>query len=475
MLIWFVILYLLISIGLGLFAASKVHSARDYVVAGRSLPLYIVTATVFATWFGSETVLGTSATFLQDGLKGIVADPFGASVCLVLVGLFFARKLYRMNLLTIGDYYRQRYGRTVELLTSLAIVASYLGWVSAQITALGLVFSLLSQGSISTHDGMLIGSAIVLVYTLFGGMWSVALTDFFQMSIIMLGMLYIAWVVSNDAGGVMHVVNHARAAGKFEFWPALTLPDVLAFIAAWVTMMFGSIPQQDVFQRVMSAKNETTAVRGAVLGGGLYFLFAFIPIFLAYSATLIDPDLVNRLMATDSQHILPDLILNHTPLFAQIMFFGALLSAIMSTASGTLLAPSVTFTENILKPFIGHLSDRHLLLAMRLVVVTFSIIVTSYALHANASIFLMVENAYKVTLVAAFIPLVFGLYWQRANTQGALFAIIAGTSSWILLEIFNPDGTWPPQLFGLLMSLAGMIAGSLLPDFITRSRRRHAS
>ena len=149
MLIWFVMLYLLISIGIGLYAATRVHSAKDYAVAGRSLPLYIVTATVFATWFGSETVLGTSATFLQDGLKGIVADPFGASLCLVLVGVFFARKLYRMNLLTIGDYYRQRYGRTVELLTSIAIVISYLGWVSAQITALGLVFSLLTHGAVS--------------------------------------------------------------------------------------------------------------------------------------------------------------------------------------------------------------------------------------------------------------------------------------------------------------------------------------
>ena len=179
MLIWFVLLSLLVSISIGLYAATKVHSAKDYVVAGRSLPLYIVTATVFATWFGSETILGTSASFLQDGLKGIVADPFGASMCLVLVGLFFARKLYRMNLLTIGDYYRQRYGRTVELLTSLAIVASYLGWVAAQITALGLVFSLLTHGSISTHDGMILGAGIVLVYTLFGGLWSVALTDFF--------------------------------------------------------------------------------------------------------------------------------------------------------------------------------------------------------------------------------------------------------------------------------------------------------
>ncbi|GBL45351.1 sodium-solute symporter, putative [Sulfuriferula multivorans] len=462
MLIWFVMLYLLISIGIGLYAATRVHSAKDYAVAGRSLPLYIVTATVFATWFGSETVLGTSATFLQDGLRGIVADPFGASMCLVLVGLFFARKLYRMNLLTIGDYYRQRYGRTVELLTSLAIVASYLGWVSAQITALGLVFSLLSHGSISAHDGMIIGAGIVLVYTLFGGMWSVALTDFFQMIIIVVGMLYIGWVVSGYAGGAGNVVSHAQEAGKFQFWPRLETRDILAFVAAWVTMMFGSIPQQDVFQRVMSAKSENIAVTGAVLGGSLYFLFAFIPIFLAYSALLIDPASVNALLGTDPQHILPDLILNHTPVFAQVMFFGALLSAIMSTASGTLLAPSVTFTENIIKPFIDHLSDRHLLWAMRAVVVGFACIVTLFALNSNASIYKMVENAYKVTLVAAFVPLVFGLYWKRANTQGALFAIALGVSSWLLLEIFHPDGLWPPQLLGLLMSLAGMLAGSLI-------------
>ena len=460
MLLWFVITYWIISIGIGLWAGTLVKNSKDYAVAGRALPFYIVTATVFATWFGSETVLGIPASFLKDGLAGVIADPFGSSMCLILVGLFFARPLYRMNLLTIGDFYRKRFNRTVEVLTTLCIVISYLGWVAAQITALGLVFSLLTHGAVSAHAGMVIGAAIVLAYTLFGGMWSVALTDFFQMIIIVAGMLYIGWVISNQVGGVATVVNHAQAAGKFQFWPALQSRDVLAFIAAWVTMMFGSIPQQDVFQRVMSAKNETTAVTGAVLGGTLYFAFAFIPIFLAYSATLIDPASVKALIATDPQHILPDLILNHTPVFAQVMFFGALLSAIMSTASGTLLAPSVTFTENILKPFIGHLSDRHLLLAMRAVVVVFTGIVTLYALNANASIYHMVENAYKVTLVAAFVPLLFGLYWKRASTQGALFAIVLGVSSWLLLEIFLPDGLWPPQLFGLLMSLVGMLVGS---------------
>src|SRR6476620_9380736 len=161
----FVILYLAVSIAIGLFAARRVKTSGDYTNAGRSLPLYVVIATVFATWFGSETVLGIPAKFVKDGLGGVVEDPFGASMCLILVGLFFARKLYRMNLMTIGDYYRLRYNRTVEVMVSICIVISYLGWVSAQITALGLVFNVLSQGSISVSMGMVLGASIVLVYT----------------------------------------------------------------------------------------------------------------------------------------------------------------------------------------------------------------------------------------------------------------------------------------------------------------------
>jgi SSS family solute:Na+ symporter len=471
MLIWFVVLYLMISIAIGLYAATRVHNVRDYVVAGRHLPLYVVTATVFATWFGSETVLGISAKFVKDGLSGIVEDPFGASMCLIFVGIFFAAKLYRLNLITIGDYYRKRYGRTVEVITSIAIIISYLGWVAAQIVALGLVFSFVTQGVISHNEGMIIGAAIVLAYTLIGGMWSVAMTDAFQMTIIIVALLYLAWLVSGMAGGTAVVINHAMQEDKFAFWPKLETRDVLAFIGAALTMMLGSIPQQDVFQRVMSAKDEKTAVRGAIFGGSLYFVFAFVPLFLAYSASMIDPAMVSSLIDKDAQLILPTLILNHTPVFAQVMFFGALLSAIMSTASGTLLAPSVTFTENILKEIIGHQSDRHFLWTMRAVVVCFTVAVTLFALTSNASIYEMVGNAYKVTLVAAFIPLVCGLYWKRANNQGALLSIIAGISTWLLLEVFNSDGLWPPQLAGLLMSALGMLAGSLLPD-MTRSHKR---
>src|SRR5690348_15982411 len=221
----------------------RVHNTKDFAIAGRHLPFYMVTATVFATWFGSETVLGIPATFLKEGLYGVVADPFGSSMCPILVGLFFAAPLYRKNLLTIGDFYKQRFGRAVEVLTTLAIVISYLGWVGAQITALGLVFNVVSDVSLSKEAGMWIGSITILIYTIFGGMWAVAITDFLQMIIIVLGMLYIGGEISGQVGGVSAVVQHASAAGKFSFWPTPDLKEIIAFAAAWITMMFGSIPQ----------------------------------------------------------------------------------------------------------------------------------------------------------------------------------------------------------------------------------------
>ena len=201
MLVGFIVLYLLASIAIGLYAARRVKNTVDYALAGRSLPLVVVVATTFATWFGSESVLGAPGQFLREGegLGGVIEDPFGAGMCLVLVGLFFARKLYGMNIITIGDYYRRRYGRTMEVLCSTIIIISYLGWVGAQVTALGLVFNLLSHGAISMPWGMAIGTAVVLVYTLYGGMWSVAWTDFVQMIVIVSGLLAIAWYVSTMA------------------------------------------------------------------------------------------------------------------------------------------------------------------------------------------------------------------------------------------------------------------------------------
>ena len=472
-LIAFVALYLIASVAIGLYAATRVKNTADYAVAGRSLPLVMIVTTTFATWFGAETVLGIPSKVVEGGLQKTVEDPFGASFCLILVGMFFARRLYNMNLLTIGDFYRQRYGRGVEIFSAAVILISYLGWVAAQITALGLVFHLLSGGAISGVQGMVLGTAIVFVYTVFGGMWSVALTDFLQMIIIVVGLSLIAWFAADLAGGADKVVGYAAGREMFRFLPEPTLHDWLFWLGSAITIMIGSIPQQDVFQRVMSAKNADIAVKGPIIGGLSYLGFAFVPMFIGVAAFVVMPEAAAALAADDTQKILPTLVMERMPVWLQVMFFGALLSAIMSTASATLLAPSTTFVENILKNF-RPLSDRRELRAMRITVAVFTVCVLGYAIVMEGTpIYELVAMAYQFPVVGAFWPLVCGLYWKRSTTLGAIWSIVLGMSSWAILAATPLGEVIPSVLGGFIVAGIGMVAGSLLPTAGNRAHREH--
>jgi SSS family transporter len=463
--------YLLATIALGLWAARRVKTTADYAIAGRHLPLVMIVTTTFATWFGAETVLGIPAKFVDGGLHAVIEDPFGAGSCLILVGLFFAAKLYRLTLLTISDYFRERYGRGVEATCSVIIILSYLGWVSAQVTALGLVFNLLSDGAIPMPLGMIIGTLSILAYALFGGMWSVAVTDFVQMIVLVVGLSVIAFVASDMAGGAGKVVELAASRDMFRLLPEPTFTDIAFFIGAAITMMFGSIPQQDVFQRVMSANSMKAATRGPVIGGLCYIAFAFVPMFIVVSALIIMPDEATTLIKDDPQKVIPTLVLGHMPFLMQVLFFGALLSALKSTASATLLAPSVTFVENVWRQWYPRISDQTELKTMRVTVLLFSMCVCAYAIALQGTpIYEMVSAAYQVTLVGAFVPLAAGLYWHRATTQGAVFSIVLGLGSWALFQVTPAGEAFPAQLAGFAFAITGMVIGSLGPQRVVKNQ-----
>jgi Na+/proline symporter len=288
------------------------------------------------------------------------------------------------------------------------------------------------------------------------------------MIVVISGLLYIGNIVSGLTGGVTPVIDHARASGKLDFFPkGADIWMWITFMGGWMTMMLGSIPQQDVFQRITSAKSAKIALWGSILGASVYFCFTFVPMFIAYAATLIDPGVFGKLVLEDSQKVLPTLVLQHTPVLAQSIFFGAVLSAIMSCSSATLLAPSVTFAENIVRGYMPHLGDKGFLSVMRICLVVFGCCVLIYALNSHHSIFGMVESAYKITLAGAFVPLIFGAFWKRATSQGALAAIIGGITTWVLIEVLVGEASLvPPQLLGLGVSIIGMIIGSLIPQKI---------
>jgi Na+/proline symporter len=310
-----------------------------------------------------------------------------------------------------------------------------------------------------------------------GGFLAVAWTDFIQMIVLVIGLAVIAVSAADLAGGTGKVLDLAQQRNLGRFLPEPSFTDIAMFIGAALTMMLGSIPQQDVFQRVMSAKDAKTAQRGAIIGGFSYIAFAFVPMFIVLAAVAVMGDKALELAQNDYQRVLPSFIMGHMALPLQILFFGALLSAIKSTSSATLLAPTTSFVENILKQIRPGMSDKQALMAMRVTLVVFAGAVLAYAIALQGtSIYDLVSAAYQVTLVAAFIPLVFGLYWRRATTQGAVFSIAAGIAVWVA---FFPQVTvwgefFPGQLAGLLAALVGMLVGSLAPQLLT-NRQEHVS
>lgn len=463
----FVLIYMLMMIPIGIYASRRVKTSRDYVLAGRHLPFAMAMATVFATWFGSETFMGAGSRMAEGGFLSVIEDPFGAGLCLILIGFFFAKKLYALNNLTIGDYFHDRYNKTVATILSLAIILTYFGWVAAQFVALGIILHMLL--GISAITGMLIAASVILIYTYVGGMWSVSITDSVQMAVIVVGLVVILVEVLSKAGGISAIITQTPPE-FFHVTPSEnTTKDWLAWIAAWMTIGFGSIPQQDVYQRAMSAKSATIAKWASVSAGFLYFTIALIPLTLGLIARIKYPELV----INDPEQLLPTLILDHTSTVTQIFFFGALLSAVMSTASGALLAPASLLGENVVKPFFVNISDKKNLFIIRtsiLVIATGALILAI----SQGKIYDLVGGAYSITLVSAFIPLTLGLYWKKANSLGALLAVTFGALGWQITEHYAIDPTIPPTLVGLGLSLFGMLLGVFLAEKIRRFNHHRA-
>jgi solute:Na+ symporter, SSS family len=461
-----VIAYVLVMIPIGLYASRKVKNTGDYVLAGRSLPFYMALATVFATWFGSESILGASTKFAEGGFGNVIEDPFGAALCLIIAGLFFNRKLYNLSFLTIGDYFKNRYNTTIAIFLSAAIIVSYFGWVAAQFLALGLVLSTVIP-ALSLQWAILFAAALVTFYTFFGGMYSVAMLDTIQVVVIIVGLGTIFAYALSKIGGF----DVLLAQTPPEYWKVLpqssqSMTEWIIFVTALMTIGFGSIPQQDVYQRAMSAKSATVSVWASVIGGMLYFSIVLIPLLIAGIARILYPEV----LASNPQNLILTLVGDHTPIVVQALFFGALVSAIVSTASGALLAPGTLLAENIIKPFFSEISDKLRLHIIRIAVMLVAVGGIVLAIKDDARIYELVSGAYSITLVAGFIPLAVGLYSPKANSFGALVSIIAGIGMWQYWNLFVVSDI-PGTFIGFLASAAGMLVGTVVGRFIQREEK----
>lgn len=462
MLIIFIILYLLLNLGIGYWASKKVKNTEDFVLAGRRLSFVLASMVTFATWFGSETMMGAPSEFVNGGILGVIEEPFGAALCLILVGLFYARTFYRLNILTFCDFFKIRFGKTAEVFSAILIVPSYFSWITAQLVAMGVLIQIIT--GIPLFHGIVYGATLVMLYTIMGGMWSVSITDFMHNVILIIGLLILAYIIFEKAGGLGKVIG-ATPDNFFRPIPIeFNLKSWATYLFAWITIGLGSIPQQDVFQRVMSAKNEDIAVKSSITAGFLYISVALLPLFIALAATQTYPEL----LLGDQKMLILSLVMKFTSPIMQVLFFGALISAIMSTSSGAILAPASVIGENLIKPFFPKISDKSLLLWIRISVIMVTLLCIWMA-SKRQNIYELVGESSAFSLVSLFIPMTAGLKWKRANATGCIVSMVVGWLVWFYYYLNETD--YPASLYGLVAGLIGLILGTYLEEFFTKNRK----
>jgi SSS family transporter len=460
----FILLYLLLTLLVGYWASRRVKNAQDFALAGRNLPLGVSVACLFATWFGSEVIMGSPSEYAENGFLGIIEEPLGAVLALIIIGFFFTRKLYRLGLLTFGDLFEKRYNTQIAFISSLIMVITYFGWVAAQLKALGEVLE--SVMGLPIFTGMIVGAFVVLIYTYIGGMWAVSVTDFLQSFIIVAGLIAIWWNLSEQIS--LDAVLAQTPPKYFQVLPERNFSDILAYISAWLTLGLGSIPSQDVLQRILSAKSEKVAVRASFLSAGVYLLITAIPLVITLYARILYPNLLQE----NPEALMPVLVLQIGGLGVQILFLGALLSAILSTASGAILAPATVLAENILLPFIKNKTDKTLLWLLRISVVIITLLSLVLA-NLGESIFELASFAASSGLVTLVVPIWAALYLKNPSRLGAMLSTFIGLIVWIFCLI-SPIELLPANLAGFLASIMGMVLGSILEKLKVAQRQNNA-
>jgi SSS family solute:Na+ symporter len=440
-----VIAYLFITIFIGYSASKRIQTAEDFAVAGRRLPMFMATAAFFATWFGSETILGATDEFLDEGVLGIIEEPLGAALCLILVGIFYARKIYSSGAITFSDLFRDKLGTKAELVSAIVMIPSFFTWIAAQFLALGLIFEVLFGTPLWL--GILIGALLVMVYTAIGGMWAVSMTDSLQMIVIISGLIIVLLFLFFEMG--TKEIQIEKSSIPLEIFNSKRM-SFLDWLAAWFTVGLGAIASQDIFQRVVASKNEKVAVSSSLFSGILYLVIGVIPLLIVLLGQLVYPDIYKRY----PENFITSLITFKMPVWVQVLFFGSLISAILSTASGALLAPATVLAENVLKPLkIG----KDLLYNMRISVIVLAILSVLLAFN-NQSVFELVSIASSFGLVSLFIPFSFLLFTGWVKESGAVIGMLSGLLVWLIAE--NLSLEIPSIFYGMTASFLGLFAGN---------------
>lgn len=446
-----VAIYMILMLAVGVQASKKATTSTEFIVAGRKLPMFICTATIIATWFGGGTMMGASGAAYDDGLLGVIADPFGAALALFIVGMFFARLFRRLGLLTYIDLVDQRYGKTAATLMTLTALVSNIGWVGAMLVAFGLVFESLTGTPLEI--GIITGATVIILYTMIGGMWAVALTDAYQMVIIMVGLVILFVVVLIDVGG-WSAISSQLPENTFRMLPLHhDWEHWLNYFRLWFIFGLTDVAGQNLIGRAMAARSERVAQNSFYLASSGYLLFGMIPVLIGIIASVTMPGL------SSSEAVVPAMAIEHLHPIGVAVFVGAILAAIMSSCDSALLACASITGRNLLPLILHEPSDKRTLLVARIAIPVYGITAILVALKSQVVFDVMID-ANIVGLCAGVVPFFLAVWWKKANRSGALAAMFAGFGAWLISRSVAPE--LPGDLIGLGVSLVTMLVVSSL-------------
>lgn len=452
-------LYVVAMIAIGVLASRASHSLTDFVVAGRNMPLWLCSVSIFATWFGSAIMMGAATAAYTRDMLLIVGEPFGSGLCLLLTGLFFARIYRRTRRFTWIEFFEVRYGRIAGIAGALADIFASIIWLGGILFAVGVLLN--SLAGVPFAIGVFGGLAVVVFYTMLGGMWAVAVTDFVQSLALVLGLVVLLAVVLDDVGGWSTIVAQLPP-DAFRLIPKDN--NVLHWAEhtqVWMALGIAAIASSSIIQRALSARNEVVAQNAFYLASAGYIIIGCLPLALGFIASVTMPDVA------DPNAILMDLALNHLHPLLVVIFVGAIVSAAMSTSDSVLLGVATITSTNLLPLVRKNADDALQLRVVRWTIPVAGLLATYFAFTADRAVQVLIDAA-GVLLAAIIVPFVLCFWWDKANRAGALAAMLAGFVTWVACSI--ADTALPADLIGFVVSLIVAIPATLLTQRIDPPR-----
>lgn len=439
---------MLVQFGIGVWVSRRIRTEDDYLVAGRRLGYPLAIFSIFATWFGAETVVGAAGVTFQEGVSLSSAEPFGYGLCLILMGLVFAVPLWRRKLTTLADLFRQRFSVGVERLAAVILIPTSILWAAAQIRAFGQVLSAASTLEVELAIGL--AAAITIAYTMFGGLLVDAITDLIQGGILVVGLVVILVAVVLQLGGIGEAAAAVASSDAIHLAGARGA-SLMETLEAWAIPVCGSVVATELVARVIATRSPVVARRSSVAAGGLYLATGMIPVFVGLTgASLLSA------MPAHPEQLLPAVALELLPTFLYAVFAGGLLSAILSTVDSTLLVASGLLSHNLVVPALPDATERTKVAIARAGVAAFGILAYVLAVRAEG-VFALVEQASALGSAGSLVAVVFGLFTRLGGARTAMATLAAGMLSYVAASY---GGLSYPFLLSLGISLGTYLTGA---------------